>query len=268
MRHTAIALAWLMTVAVFDHPLRAATAREVLDQAKALDDTTRHWTDRTQRMILTIHDPSGAKKRRELTVYTKRYADDEEKTISFFTAPAEERGIGFLQWVHKGKDDEQWLYLPQYKRTRLIASRLRDESFVGTDFTYRDLEIVGKLLRWTEAEAPTKLLGEETVDGTACYAIELRPRQEGMPYQRIVVWMDKQRLTPRKVEFYDSDGARSKILTLNDVVDIGAIPTPRKLEMQNVKKGSRTSVELPEVTYNGGLQDEMFTQHYLDRGPQ
>ena len=59
----------------------------------------------------------------------------------------------------------------------------------------------------------------------------------------------------------------SKMLTLDDVRDSGAIPTPRRLEMRNLKKGSRTAVELPEVTYNTGLQEDLFTQRYLDRGP-
>jgi hypothetical protein len=208
---------------------------------------------------------SDAEKRRELTVYTKRYPDDEEKAISFFTAPAEERGIGFLQWAHKGRDDEQWLYLPQYKRTRQIAMRMRDESFVGTDFTYRDLEVLGEILRWGEDEAGTKLLGEETVDGSVCHMIELRPRQEGMPYERMVLWMDRDELTPRKLDFYDREGAKTKALTLQDVRKVGAIPTPHRLEMRNLKKGSRTGVELAEVTYNTGLQDEMFTQRWLGR---
>jgi outer membrane lipoprotein-sorting protein len=38
------------------------------------------------------------------------------------------------------------------------------------------------------------------------------------------------------------------------------------LEMQSLKQGSRTIVQLLEVTYNTGLSDELFTQRYLDRG--
>jgi len=244
----------------------ALTAREILDKAKALDDTTRHWTDRTQRMTLIIKDGGGAERRRELTVYTKRYPADEDKAITFISAPAEVRGVGFLQWSHHGRDDEQWLYLPELKRTRQIAARLRDENFVGTDFTFRDLQILTDLLRWTEAEAATKLSGEETVGGSPCHMIELRPKQEGMPYSRIVVWMDRDKLTPRQLDFYDLEAARAKTLALQDVRDLGPIPTPHHLEMQNLKKGSRTVVDLAEVKYDTGLSDDLFTQRYLDRG--
>jgi len=247
-------------------PARAETARELLDRAKRLDDTTRHWTDRTQRMQLNIVAAGGENRERELAVYTKRYAGDEEKSISFFLAPAEVRGTAFLQWSHKGRDDEQWLYLPEFRRTRQIAARLRDESFVGTDFTYRDLEIVGDLFLWSEAEARTRLLGDETVDGAPCHSIELRPQREESAYQRLVLALDRDKLTPRRLDFYDTGDVKVKSLGLADVREIGAVPTAHRLEMSNLKKGSRTVVTLPEVKYGTGLGDDLFTQRQLEKG--
>jgi len=264
-RGMAVLLAGLL-VGVCCQVARALTAREILDKAKTLDDTTRHWTDRTQHMSLVITDGGGATRRRELAVYTKRYSADEEKAITFLSAPAELHGVGFLQWSHRGRDDEQWLYLPELKRTRQIAARLRDESFVGTDFTFRDLQILTDLLRWTEAEAPTHLSGEEAVAGHLCETIELRPKLEGMPYGRIVLWMDRDALTPRRLDFFDLDATRTKTLSLEDIRDLGPIPTPHHLEMQNLKKNSRTVVDLTDVKYNTGLADDLFTQRYLERG--
>ena len=244
----------------------ALTGREVLDQAKQLDDTTRHWTDRTQRMVLAITDALGKQRVRELRVFTKRGEGNEEKAISFFSAPPEVKGTAFLQWNHAGRDDEQWLYLPEFKRTRQISSGIRDESFVGTDFTYRDLEILAEIGRWSEAEAPATLEGEETIDGSACYRISLQPKQEGMPYGRIVLWLDKEKLTARKLDFFDGGGTLTKTLSLRDLRDDGAIPTAHHLEMRNLAKGSRTEVDLPEVKFDSGLADDLFTQRYLERG--
>lgn len=156
--------------------------------------------------------------------------------------------------------------MPEFKRTRQIAARLRDESFVGTDFTFRDLAVLAEMLHWSEAEAPTKLIGEETVDGSACHTIELHPQQDGMPYPRMVLWMDRDRLTPRRLDFDAADGTRIKTLALEDVRDVGPIPTPYRLEIQSLQKGSRTVVQLVEVAYNTGLADDLFTQRYLDRG--
>jgi hypothetical protein len=36
--------------------------------------------------------------------------------------------------------------------------------------------------------------------------------------------------------------------------------------MRTLAKGSRTVVELPEVKYDSGLPDDLFTQRHLERG--
>ena len=137
---------------------------------------------------------------------------------------------------------------------------------MGTDFTFRDLEILGKLLHWTDEEATAKLLGEDAVGGRPSYQIELRPQQEGMPYQRLVLWIDHDRLIPLQVDFYDRRGSRKKELVLRDVRDVGAIPTAYQLEMRDLAQGGRTVVDLSEVEYDTGLPDDLFTKRSFQRG--
>lgn len=264
--HRRIVLALAAGIALCASRALAISGREALDQAKKLDDTTRHWSDRTQSMVLTISDSSGKQRSRELRVFTKRAGGGEEKAISFFSAPPEVKGTAFLQWTHPGRDDEQWLYLPEFKRTRQISARLRDESFVGTDFTFRDLEILAEISGWSEDDAAATLEGEETVDGALCHRISLRPHQEGMVYDRIVLWLDTAKLVARKIDFYGRDGALAKSLSLQDIRDVGPIPTAHHLEMRTLAKASRTVVDLPEVKFDSGLDDDLFTQRYLERG--
>jgi hypothetical protein len=137
---------------------------------------------------------------------------------------------------------------------------------MGTDFTYRDLDTLVEISRWTEAEAASKLVGEEPVDGQVCHVIELRPSREDMNYRRIVVWMDRDRLTPRKMQFFDSKDAHTKTLTLDEVRDVGSIPTPHRLTMETVVEGSHTVVSVASVVYDSGLADDLFTQRQLERG--
>ena len=259
---TAGALALLLLPA----PGGATTARELLDRVKALDDTTRHWTDRTETLTLVITDAHGGERKRELQIQNKRYPGDEDKALSFFLAPPEVRGTAFLQWNHKHADDDQWLYLPEFKRTRRITAQLRDESFMGTDFSYRDLEILAEFQRWSEDEAASSLTGEEPVDGNPCQVIALRPHQEGMIYGKLVLWLDRDRLVVRRMDFFDKDDKALKSLSFGDLRDIGAVPTAHVLEMHNLEKGSRTRVTVSEVAYDKGLEDEVFTQRSLERG--
>ena len=251
-------------------PLRAGaeTAREILDRAHALDTTTRHWTDRSQHLTLVIVGADGEERRRELTVRTKRYPDDESKALSSFLAPSEVKGTAFLQWGHKNAPDEQWLYLPDLRRTRRITSDLSNESFMGTDFSYQDLGILSEAPSWTEADAPSTLVGEETVDGRPCYIIALRPKQEDIAYGRIQVWLDKESLVPRRMDFFDKDDAAIKSLRFEGIENVGAFPYARVLEMSQLKTGSKTRIESSDVKFDSGLSDDLFTQRYLERGAQ
>ena len=258
----------LAIVVLLLSPLRAGaeTAREILDRAHVLDNGTRHWTDRSQHLTLLIVGAGGDERRRELTVLTKRYPSDETKALSSFIEPSEVKGTAFLQWSHKNAPDEQWLYLPDLRRTRRITSDLSSESFMGTDFSYQDLGILSEAPSWTEEEAPSTLVGEETVDERPCYVIALRPKQEDMAYARIQVWLDKETLVPRRMDFFDKDDTAIKSLRFEGIENIGAFPTARVLEMRQLKTGSKTRLESSDVKFDTGLSDDLFTQRYLERG--
>src|SRR5438034_11347731 len=167
----------------------AETARQILDRRKALDDTTRHWDDRHQKMKLTIVDRRGGERVRELELFDRREPGDEQKTILFFLAPAEVKGTGFLALTHKGRPADQWLYLPELQRVRQITARTRNESFVGTDLSYHDLDLIQEMPSWSEADATSKLRADETLSGVTTHVIELTPQREDIGYHRIVLWL-------------------------------------------------------------------------------
>src|SRR5213594_297614 len=164
------------------------TARQILDRRKTLDDTTRHWDDRHQKMKLAILYRRGGERVREIELFDRREPGDEQKTILFFLAPAEVKGTAFLAYTHKGRAADQWLYLPELQRVRQITARTRNESFVGTDLTYHDLDLVQEMTSWSEDDAASRLRGEEAVDGVASHVIELAPKREDIGYKRIVLW--------------------------------------------------------------------------------
>ncbi len=243
----------------------AESARDLLDRAKRLDDGVRHWTDRDQRMVLKIVDATGHERQREVRLLTRRDGNREQKTVAFIGAPPDMRGVAFLQWEHAGRAAEQWLYLPEFKRTRQIATGLRDESFVGSDLSYRDLEIIGRLLEWDETEAPSRLDGEESLDETVCHRVILKPTAEQPTYAAIVVWLDKEKLLPRRLHLAGADGKIVKRIHFRDWHDVGNVPTAHHVEVWNLNRSSVTTVEIQQVGYDQGLDDELFTQRQLER---
>jgi Outer membrane lipoprotein-sorting protein len=242
-------------------------ARTLLDAVKRLNQTTRKWTDRVQEMKLTIVDRRGGEAHRELEVLTKRYGDDASRSIMFFRSPPPVRGIGFLQWIAPQEPDRQWLYLPALKRTRQISGGARTDSFVGTDFSYEDLSVMADVLDWGEDSAHAALAGSETIDGYACDIIELTTTPAAdVSYATIRLWLGRDDQVVRKYEFADAKGKVAKTLQLSDIRTISGIPAAYRLEMRNQRNGSHTLVELTELQYNTGLDDDVFTQRRLEKG--
>ncbi len=242
-------------------------ARMLLDEANRLEDTTRAWKDRTQRLKLRIVDGRGSERNRELVMKTLKRPGGEDKSIVVFHSPPEVRGTSFLQFAHRDRDAEQWLYLPALGRVRQISAQSKNESFMGTDFSYRDLELLTDVLEWTEEEAPATVVGSETVDGLQATLIELEPRAKDVGYQRIRLLMSEPDLLIHRMEFYASRGATpKKTLKLTSYRDIQGIPTSHALEMAQPGAGSTTYVEVSDVRYDSGLGEDDFTTRALERG--
>jgi hypothetical protein len=256
----------LLALALAAAPAAGETARQILDRRKALDDTTRRWDDRHQHMKLRIVDRRGGERLRELEVYEARYPDDEHKTILFFLAPAEVKGTGFLAFTHKGRPADQWLYLPELKRVRQITARARNESFVGTDLSYHDLDLIQEMTSWSEEDARSSLVREEPVDGTSAYVIEETPVREDIGYARILLWLGREDLVPRKLEFYGEASEPQKRIVQDEVRPVGAIPVAHRITVETPAAGSHTVIDVSDVRFNQGLRADQFSQRYLEQG--
>ncbi len=262
---TARAIAAMLLVALAG-PALADTAREILDRRKTLEDTTRHWDDRHQKLKLTIVDKRGGERVRELEIFDRREPGDEQKTILFFLSPAEVKGTGFLSFTHRGRAADQWLYLPELQRVRQITARTRNESFMGTDLSYHDLDLIQEMTSWTESDARSSLRPEESVDGTPCHVIELAPEREDIGYKKILLWLGRDDLVPRQLDLYEDGADPKKHIHQADIRTEGQIPVAHRVEVATPGAGSHTVVEVSDVRFNQKLDADFFSQRELERG--
>jgi len=233
----------------------APTAREVVEQARHLAQTTRKWSDRSQHLQLTINR-RGGERHREMSILLKKYLQDRNRTLLFFVSPPEVKGVGFLQWADPHAKDEQWLYLPELKRVRQISGGAKHESFAGTDFSYDDLAIISEILDWTDQDATLDLLRDEPVNGQPAHVIGFTPTGKDLTYGKVLTWLTTSDLVLQRFEMYDKSGRLEKELALTDFRAVGTVPTPFHMEMKNVLGGSRTVVDFTAITYDSGLSDE------------
>ena len=117
----------------------------------------------------------------------------------FFKAPADVKNTSFLNYSYDDdRDDDQWLYLPALKKVKRISGGSKEDYFMGSDFTYEDME------KRSPNKDSHKLLKTETLNGEVCYVIESTPKEEGQ-YSKRVAWVIKDKWIPLKIEFYDED---------------------------------------------------------------
>ena len=217
---------------------------------------------------LTIHSKKGSDRIREVIMKSKDYGDVTKEVI-VFTTPKDVAGTGYLMFEYKEdsngnkKDADNWLYMPAMKKTRRIASSGSESegSFMGTDFTYQDMG-ERSLNNYTYT-----LLGEEDVDGVACYKIECISKAHTEKDPRYISYISKKDYIMHKCEFYDRQDTLHRILTCLDFSTIQGYTTAKTMKMENVQTGTWSLIETKNVTYDSSdIDDSLFTVAALEKG--
>lgn len=254
------------------------TARQILDRQRLLDQGARRWSDRHERLALEVLAPPRAPRQMTLDLFDRKYPDGQQKTMAYFSAPDTVKGTAFLAITHPGRPADQWLYLPVARRARRIGGEVRKEGFVGTDFTYHDLDLLAAMPSWTEADATSTLRREESVDGVPCYVIELTPQREDIGYQRIVLWLGRDDLIARQVELYETAPSSgwfglggsatppTRRIRQSDVRTVGTIPVPYRAEVETPSAGSKTTVSFTDIAFDQDLPDGLFSEPAMEWG--
>ncbi len=239
------------------HALWAVDARSLLEDSEA-----RHRTHSQQYAgDLGVVTKDGKIRRKAWKSYREGYAGDSKLLIRFLDPP-EVRGVSFLSIGRPSKNPDQWLYLPSMKRERRIASQDRDASFVGTDFNYEDME------EFDHKKYSVKLLSEETLDGQTVYKIEARPLETAGKslYEKKILFLRKDILyLVRSDSIQKGEAEPGKRLILSSIENVDGHWIARKLEMSNLRKGSRTTIFLKELNFDRPQPANRFTLQNLNR---
>ncbi|MCC7416530.1 MAG: outer membrane lipoprotein-sorting protein [Acidobacteria bacterium] len=181
------------------------------------------------------------------------------KAVLRFTSPAEVKGVALLIVNHPDRASDQWMWTPAVERDRRIALQDRSTRFFGTDFSFEDLEArdVGQY--------DYRMLGDDEVGAAACWKIESTPREsKSSQYTRSIVWIRKDTYAVARVESYVG-GEAVRRLDYSDFVQAQGIWTARRLEMADLRRGSRTRLTLDQLEYNAPMSDDAFTLQAIRR---
>ena len=222
----------------------------------------------SRRIEMLMTDRRGTQRSRHTISFRKNY-EDQKKTVLFYLEPANVRDTGFLIWDYLATDeeDDQWLYLPALKKVRRISASDRGDYFLGTDFTYEDIKLDGKL---EPLDYNFRLLGKEPLDGVESYQLEAVPKNDDIArelgYSRTVIWVDPANSMILRAEFWDVKGELLKTLTVSDIRQVDGIWTRHDLTMANHQSGHTTRFLFSDVDYASPIDDDFFTRGALERG--
>lgn len=236
------------------------SADEVLRRMRQTDAFG--WSGAEARIRMVLRERDGRERVRVLDSISRRSGDDVRSVVRF-REPADVAGTAFLLVERAGQATEQWVYLPGIRRTRRIVGRERQGSFMGSDFSYADLD--QRELRSVTA----RKLADERLGQSACYVIEATPRPEGdVPavYGKVQVWVRKADFVPLRIRFHDRSGALVKTLYSRRVSTIDGRPVILESRMQDARSGHATDLVIETIRFRTDFADDLFTPRSLERG--
>ncbi len=184
--------------------------------------------------------------------------------------PVDVKGFAFftIEYNDSGKTDDQWLYIPALRKTKMIATSDRSSRFLGSDFTYADLN--RRKIKFYKF----KILKEMTVNGYETWLIEAIPIDEKIiketGYTKSVFFVIKKHFVIIRAIHWVKKEKKLKYFNVKELKLIDGIWVPIELQMR-VKKGKEfigsTVIKFFNTEFNYPLPKNLFSTHRLDKPP-
>jgi len=242
----------------------AITAEQIVQNINGVDD----GVQLTRSLVMRLVDRRGKERVRETRVYRKEYGG-ETRTIAFYTSPANVRGTSFLTWDYADtqKDDDQWLYLPALRKVRRISAADRGDYFMGTDFTYEDIKLDGKL---SESDYQYTILATPAEQGVESYRLRAVPVSQDIAkelgYSSIEFEVNPDNWLVTQGEYMDNKQRPLKTLRVVKFSQIDGIWSRTHIEVNNHSTGHKTVFQFKDVDYHSEVGDQLLTQRAMERG--
>lgn len=216
---------------------------------QGVDDVTNAPKDQNMSIKITLIDKDNKEELRELVMMQKGY----DKRLAKFISPASQKGIAFLSLP----DDVMYLYLPAFKKTRRIASHVKNTKFAGTDFTYEDMEAKMYSEKWI----PELIKKDDKL-----YTLQLTPKKDvKTDYSKMIMEVRTDNFYPVKIAHFDKGNNLVKVMIREQIEKENGFWISKNYQMEDLKGKHKTKMMIQDVKFDSGLTDETFTERYLTR---
>jgi len=188
-------------------------------------------------------EPDG--KRREFILFVVKKGSD--KVGVLFLAPASEKGRSALRL-----GDNMWLYIPNVGKPIRITSL---QSAVGGVFNNSDILRLDYAAEYF-VEQMEELSGE--------YILHLKAKTRTVAYDKLKMWVDKDKVLPTKIECLTEASMLIKTLYFKQTKDFGGkIVRPSVIETDSpLYKGYKSAIIFAKIEART-FKDEVFTLTFM-----
>lgn len=218
-----------------------------LDGTKLLEQIDKNLSPESYesyRKIINI-EPDGKKK--EYIYFTAKKGVD--KMAGLFLSPASEKGRSTLRL-----GDNMWLYVPNVGKPIRITSL---QSVIGGVFNNADILALDYAVEYNVEKVET--LPNETL-------LFLKAKAKTVAYDRLKMWVDKDKNLPTKIECLTEANMLIKTLYFKDIKDFGAgLVRPAMIETDSPLYKGFKSVMIFAKIKKKDFKDEVFTLTFMPK---
>ena len=231
-------------------PSNAQDARSIIKMA---DEKMQGEETSQSTMTMTIVRPSW-----ERVITFKNWTKGRDHSLALITAPAREKGQTFLK-----RENEMWNWNPTINRLIKLPPSMMSQGWMGSDFSNDDLLKESSIV----VDYTHSIIGEEEIDGWACYKIELIPLENAaVVWGKIFKWVSEEEFLQMKTEYYDEDNYLIKTELAYDIKTMGGRVIPSKFELiPEDEEGHKTIVVMDEILFNKPISDSFFSQQNMKK---
>lgn len=229
----------LLLILILSSPVFALDGTTLL---KRVDRNLNPESYEMYRKLINV-EPDGRKK--EFTLFSVKKGSD--KIVALFLAPASEKGRSTLRL-----GDNIWLYIPNVGKPIRITSL---QSVVGGVFNNADILNLDYAVEYDVARVEEA--GNE-------HLLHLKAKTRSVAYDRLRMWVDKDRKLPTKIECLTEANMLIKTISFKDHKDFGGgIVRPSVIETDSPLYKGYKSIMIYAKIKKRSLKDEVFTLTFM-----
>ena len=207
---------------------------------------------------------TSTKETRKLRRHSMDMGPEKTKTLTTFLSPNDIKGTALLNWKNEDRSDDQWLYLPALRKMQRIASSGKRKYFMGTDFTYSDLE--GETLSsWNY-----QCIRIESCGKKKCYKIVATPKTSKLinetGYSKRILWVRKKIYATIKADFYDRKGKLLKTMNNTKFIKYRKQLWRAKKSVMTRVGFHKTTMSIKNIKLNDKIDTKTFTERFITKG--